>query len=596
MIPVQEIQLVITIVAFISMVVLVFFIRTSDQQHYVSAMSTFVFFGMLGYFIELTALDLSDMHMALRLEYVMNCLVPLTAVCFMKLYSKHPADKIVTFVVGLISILIIVAVYSSGYHHLYYRDVKLIINDGVSFIKTTPGPLYYLWVLNTFFAIGYFFWLVVRAKILNTDQWSWELNLCVLSALIPLVGFVLTRFGFVKNYELGIPMVLLGEFTMFFVTVRFKMYDTLKNAKEVYIRTMDEGILVVSKNGNPQFHNPQLEHMFPEVRKWSDADEVKKYVVSAVENSENRNLPKGGRYYRFEKNEMRGGRKSEVRGYIYRVLDVTETNEYNRQLSSLRDEALRASHVKNIFIANISHEIRTPINSIINTNEKLQEMEIPNTIRDYSNNIDSASRSLMLLINDILDISKLEAGKLRINREEYDPAVMLYDAVSLEAPLARGKKLPLKVTVNPELPVLLMGDDARISQCVCNILDNAIKYTESGHVAISMDFNVISAGRINLVIKCSDTGVGIDEDELPNIFDTFSVVNSKRNKDLNTFSVSLSMSKRLITMMKGEIKAESVKGVGSTFTISIPQTVLDDDEIGSYGTHVKNVKKKRADI
>ncbi|MBQ7557646.1 MAG: response regulator [Lachnospiraceae bacterium] len=593
---IAQFQLILAVISFVTMVVMVFFVRTSNQQHYMTALSSFVFLGVLGFYLEMTASEISDAHIALRLEYMMNCFVPLIFVCYMMLFSKHRMDRTIRFLLCAVSLLIIISVYTSAHHKLYYRSISLERKNGVSYISIEPGPLYFVWIAWVVLSLVYYVWLIIRADKNYRGQRRFELSLCLIAGFIPWLGFFMSKFGVVKDYELGNPLTLLAEYILMYVTLRFGLFDTIKNAKEEYIRTMDEGILVINSYGTPQFHNPRLESMFPEVKDWNDVDEIGRFVTDTMENKENMNIPKDGRYYKFEKKEMRGGREPEIRGYIYKVMDVTETNEYNRQLSSLRDEALRASQVKNIFIANISHEIRAPLNSIINTSERLQDMKLPKEIGEYANNIDSASRSLMLLINDILDISKMEAGKLRINKEEYDPALMLYDSVSLEAPLARGKKLPLKVTVNPELPSLLMGDDMRISQCISNIIDNAIKYTEEGHVEISMDFERISEDRISLIISCEDTGIGISEEQIPHLFDTFSVVNSKRNKDLNTFSISLSMSKRLITMMKGDINVSSEQGKGSTFTVRVPQTVRDQEPIGSYSRHVKKEKKKREDI
>ena len=203
-----------------------------------------------------------------------------------------------------------------------------------------------------------------------------------------------------------------------------------------------------------------------------------------------------------------------------------------RQMRLSRDqilEAVRANKYKSEFLANMSHEIRTPINAIMGMNEIILRENISKEVRECSSNIKSASDSLLALINDILDFSKIEAGRMELVNSDYSLSMLTIDVVKMIEVKASQKRLDLNLSVTPDLPDGLYGDDNKIRQIMINLLNNAVKYTEKGSVSLDIKGSV-KEDTVSLEIKVSDTGIGIKEEDLGKLFAKFSRIDEKRNK------------------------------------------------------------------
>ncbi|MCR4961229.1 MAG: PocR ligand-binding domain-containing protein [Lachnospiraceae bacterium] len=245
--------------------------------------------------------------------------------------------------------------------------------------------------------------------------------------------------------------------------------------------------------------------------------------------------------------------------------------------ASLESEAelKRANAVKSDFLANMSHEIRTPMNAVIGLSNLALREPITDITRGYINQIKDSGQVLLRLINDILDYSKVEAGKLEINPIEYEPMSVFNDVVSTIMVRLNDKPVELVLSVIPDVPKVLYGDNIRIRQILLNISNNATKFTQSGHILIGIDWEPVDLETISLKIIVQDTGIGIKKEDLGKLFKSFQQVDSKRNRNIEGTGLGLSLSKKLLEEMGGEIKVESVYGEGSTFSFSLPQKVVD---------------------
>ncbi len=249
--------------------------------------------------------------------------------------------------------------------------------------------------------------------------------------------------------------------------------------------------------------------------------------------------------------------------------------------------AITASESKANFLANMSHEIRTPINTVIGMNEMIMRENTDATIQEYATNIKSASHMLLGLVNDILDISKIDAGKLQIVESEYSLENMLKDVILGVEVRAKNKNLELKTRIDHAMPSVLKGDDIRIKQILNNLMSNAIKYTEKG----SVTFTVEGIGQENdFVLKMSvaDTGMGIREEDMDTLFDSFRRLELKKNRYVEGTGLGLSITKSLVEQMGGEIQVESEVGKGSCFTVLIPQIIVNIATIGDIKEKAEN--------
>ncbi len=228
----------------------------------------------------------------------------------------------------------------------------------------------------------------------------------------------------------------------------------------------------------------------------------------------------------------------------------------------------------------MSHEIRTPINTIIGLNEMILREDISDEIAENAINIQNASKMLLTTINDILDLSKLESGKMDIVPTQYEISSMFSDLVNLIWIRAHQKNLEFKVDIDPEIPSMLYGDEIRIKQVVTNMLTNAVKYTSSGSVTLSAKGERVAADQILLRISVQDTGMGIRKESLDDLFSSFKRVDESDNRNIEGTGLGLNISKQLIEMMGGKISVDSVYHQGSTFTVEVKQRIVNVRPIG----------------
>lgn len=267
------------------------------------------------------------------------------------------------------------------------------------------------------------------------------------------------------------------------------------------------------------------------------------------------------------------------------------------------EEAKHASEAKTDFLANTSHEIRTPINAVLGMNEmilrettkaeKLKEtdqeayQEAFRKIKVYSGNVDSAGHNLLAIINDILDFTKIEEGRMDIVKVEYQLSSVINDVSNMIYFKAREKNLTFQTDIDEHLPDYLFGDVVRVRQVITNILNNAVKYTDKGGVTLKVTgvkkFRIPDGkSMIDLTVSVTDTGIGISEEDIGKLFGKFERVDLDKNSTKEGTGLGLAITKMLLDMMGGDIKVESTYGVGSTFTLTIPQGVLVDEPIGNF--------------
>jgi len=245
---------------------------------------------------------------------------------------------------------------------------------------------------------------------------------------------------------------------------------------------------------------------------------------------------------------------------------------------------------KDAFFASMSHEIRTPINSIIGLNELILREEPSEEIQGYAKNIQNASKMLLSLVNDILDLSQLEIHKMELMDKEYSVGQMLHEVVDMMQVRMKEKDLRFVVQVDKNLPSKLFGDERRIKQILLNILANAVKYTDEGSVTLNCRFEQMDEDQILLRVSVADTGMGIRKEELEHLFDAFRRINSEKNQKIEGTGLGLSITKHLLDLMQGEISVDSIYTQGSEFTVVIPQKIIDETPLGEFTTNTQDEK------
>ncbi|MDC7293855.1 EAL domain-containing protein [Butyrivibrio sp. DSM 10294] len=255
--------------------------------------------------------------------------------------------------------------------------------------------------------------------------------------------------------------------------------------------------------------------------------------------------------------------------------------------------AKAANEAKSNFLANMSHEIRTPINAVLGMNEVILRECKDEKILEYAQNIEGAGRTLLSLINDILDFSKIEAGSMEITEAEYDFSSVLNDVYNMVHIKAEQKVLKLIFDIDKNLPNTLFGDEMRLRQIIVNILNNAIKYTKEGTVTLTVTGDEGFDGSIQLRMDVTDTGMGIKEEDLENLFDKFKRLDMEKNKTVEGSGLGLAITNSLLQLMGGSISVKSEYGKGSTFSMILPQKVVGDARIGDFRQKLSEASKEK---
>lgn len=249
---------------------------------------------------------------------------------------------------------------------------------------------------------------------------------------------------------------------------------------------------------------------------------------------------------------------------------VYQLAESNAALQAARDQALEASNLKSAFVANISHELRTPLAGILGLNELLLEnANLQGDDWNIAQMVQQSAEALLTVVNDILDLSKIESGKITLEYGPFNPILLLQDCTRLMAPAAHEKDLRYELSIDQQIPDTVYGDPSRLRQILLNIIGNAIKFTEKGAVQVSARAVKVAADDVVIEFSIKDTGIGISEEEQRFLYMPFAQANNTSTRRFGGTGLGLTISKRFAEMMNGTIRVDSEKGVGSTFRVSI---------------------------
>lgn len=260
----------------------------------------------------------------------------------------------------------------------------------------------------------------------------------------------------------------------------------------------------------------------------------------------------------------------------------------NATVRKQKKEIEELSEAQNRFFSSMSHEIRTPINTIIGLNEMILREDVSDEVAADARSIQGASKMLLTLINDILDMSKLESGKMDIVPVTYDVGAMLSDIVNMIWVRAKEKGLEFHIDVDQSMPSQLIGDEVRIKQILINVLNNAVKYTTEGSVTLSIQCKRMENNHVLTSYSVIDTGIGIKKESIPLLFSAFKRVDEERNRYIEGTGLGLSIVKNLVELMGGDIAVNSVYTKGSTFVITLPQKIVGEEKIGELNLETRH--------
>ena len=522
-------------------------------------------------------------------SYIGVCFVPV-AILYLGKAILHPEwhprpIHALFFVVPLVSIVIIC---TNDMHHLFFVNFALYSSEVVT------GVYFYIHSIYSYGCIAVGIVLMIIASARNSGLFSRQSLFVILGIVITLIPNILYSFGVVDLIFCATSATFAITLLCFSVAfLKYRFITALPITLRQVVDLISDGYLVVDKQLCILNYNRALLHMFPEqiditlgvgLRSFID-----KYFID----------PSYDQFLELQARAIAEHGTVSTEGHIigdtYVSMEVTQVMQRNTQIGSiilLKDitqsvrliEATKAaSRAKTEFLSNMSHEIRTPMNAILGITEiQLQSESLSQNEREAFSKIYISGDMLLGIINDILDLSKIEAGKLELVLSNYEIASLISDTAQLNMMRIGSKQIEFRLHVDENVPSVLMGDELRIKQILNNILSNAFKYTEKGMVELSVSSEAMDGkdNRKMLIFAVSDTGQGMTTEQIERIFDEFTRFNMETNRTTEGTGLGMSITRNLIRLMDGEIYVDSEPEKGSVFTVRIPQSIVGSGVLG----------------
>lgn len=525
-----------------------------------------------------------------KMEYLGKCFANFCLVAFIIQYCNIKAPKWFLGVLGFVNSFMCALIMTCEHHRLYYTSIDIKHTSVGYTLVLGKAPLYYFYMIFCMAELVLFFYFCIRPlekqyRFKNARMLRIVLSVAGMAPVIMLSPSVLGVTGSVDMTPLG---VLLSAVLLVLAVNCYGLFDTVNSAKELLIESMEEGIIVSDGDMNFLYANRAACELLPGMK--CEEGMVSNSEIQALYEQSGTIIDLKDKNYEIRNTEIRDN--VQVRGYMISIVDVTDVMSQAKLMRELKEKAEHAVAVKSAFLANMSHEIRTPMNAILGMSEMALRGNLGEEEKDYIEQIQIASEGLLTIINDILDFSKMESGKMQIVENEYEILNMIKEVGNLVQGKVKDKELSLVIRVNPEIPRSLYGDEIRIKQVLINLVNNAVKFTDEGTITIMVDCEK-DQDQTLLKISVKDTGVGIKEEDLERIFNSFEQSDTFRNRKKEGSGLGLTISKQLLHLMGGEIYVESVYHEGSCFSFEVPQKIVDDVPCGAYeGPGHKRIRKQ----
>ncbi len=397
------------------------------------------------------------------------------------------------------------------------------------------------------------------------------------AALLPAAAKIAAGAGMLEGFDLSYIFIVLGCLLVSVNVYNSKVIDVVNSARDNIIETMNDALLVTDTKMNIVDANPAARRIFPDLFKTGRKTQGMVSLIASLmdENGDHTEFEIDGKCYDKHISKLSNSDGSPM-GYAVLLLDVTDTKRYVDDLIDMRQRADMANSAKSDFLANMSHEIRTPMNAITG----FAELCLREKNYQYASDIKTAAKNLIAIINDILDISKIESGKLELVLSSYSLEDMLNDVISIiYVQLDSKEGIEFKIDIDKRLPKKLYGDEVRIKQILINLLGNSVKFTKTGYVGLSVREISRNGDISSLMIKVTDTGIGIKREDISKLFINFQQVDTKKNREIEGTGLGLSITKNLVDLMNGTITVDSEYGKGSVFTVVLQQKIEDSSHI-----------------
>lgn len=573
--------------------------RTTKENRILLYITSMEILRNLSYLLEITANNKDAALMALRLQIFESAFIGFLMMIFVATYCYVKLPKWLVYFIAVVDCVEVLAVLTMNFHTLFIQEVDYLSIGWFPHLDITYGVVHVIYLLfgvclPMMVAFGVI--LSVNKKKRMADMRRSMIGLAIMLAVF-VVTNIIQEFDLIHICYNLVPAGICITISITILCGWYKVgFDSYRLATLETWDSIDDCILFLDADKRVMEYNRVAAQMFPEIvgQENFDVSLIKDFPLNVLEETQKGEFEFRGSYYEGHFKPIYD-EIGNVRAYSLMMLDVTDTYRMIDELITTRDKAEEASHAKSEFLANMSHEIRTPMNAIIGMSELIIEESRGRKMYDFACDIKTAAVNLLGIINDILDLSRMEAGKMSINEEPYYVQPMIEDVVNMIRIVAMERGLQIKYSIDENLPHELYGDAGRIRQILINLLNNSVKFTKTGHVSltVSSEKKQDADGEIDLILRITDTGIGIKEEDLAKIFDEFQQVDMKKNRQVSGSGLGLSITKRLADLMRGRIHVDSVYGEGTTFTVTIPQGVENWQSVTEVPITAQDMRDKQ---
>lgn len=534
-----------------------------------------------GYLLELTAPTLEAAMVAVKVQYIGSLSIPISYCYFIFSYCYEKVPVRILRILKIVDAFIFGLVFTCELHTFYYRQADwLYTPEGHGYLSLEYGPGYWIFMLcGTIIPYALTLYALIRVCVRKPDyaedrQYKLILGLSFLPVIV-LCSYVmkLTLVYDPTPFVLGIIL----SSVVILIWSR-KVYDFSSLASGILLDSMSDGVIAIDKYERIVSYNPAAAAIFSELNiraVGKHIEELDDFPRNMLGEDVREEFCLNDRFYQGHVKQILD-KYGENKGYVILILDVTETRAYIEEITQVREQAEQANIAKSAFLANMSHEIRTPMNAIIGLSDIIMEESKGRRVYGYTCDIKASANNLLALINDILDLSKVEAGKMELVSAEYHVKALVKEVLNMMDIVASQHGLMVESEFDTTIPCSYLGDESRIKQILVNLLNNALKFTKKGYVKISVSgVPGETEDTERLIFRVEDTGCGIREEDLERIFENFKQLDSKRSRSAEGTGLGLSITRHLAELMHGTVKVESVYGKGSTFIVEIRQKIAD---------------------
>lgn len=572
-------QILTLIIAFV--VIIVLMVRKSFRgQVCFIALSFCVAIQAFGYFLELQSTSLDGVLMAIKVQYFGSCFVNLLSYYFILDYCNYKKNKGFISFLFAFNVVILCAVCTCDHHNLYYSSMAFVQDGLFPHIVLTHGPFYTAFKLEILIMNLVVFFTLMHHLHRTPKKSRKNESKFVFACMFPVFTCILYSINVFRVYDPSSASFVISGALILFAIYRHELFDVIHTARDSVIEAMGESLIVVDSSYQLLDHNPAADHLFPELQSSSlntSLSSISFFLDDLFHYRTYLDFERENHYYRGQITKIYD--HNLIVGFFALFFDITENRINMKNQIQLREQAEKANKAKSTILANMSHEIRTPLNAILGLTDILLNQNISYSVRNDIINIKNAGSTLLNIINDVLDLSKIESGKMTIMEKEYKLSSIMQDVLGIINVKLSQKPITLRVETSAKLPKYYLGDELRIRQLLINLLTNAVKFTDHGSISLIINAEQIpdNEDMITLIIKVKDTGRGISIEDQERIFETFEQADVTNTRSVEGSGLGLAICRRILELMNGTISVESQLNIGSTFTITLPQKISHNE-------------------